>query len=816
MNPAWGINMPAQELVIDEISRSMANAAPTMLWFAGSNARRTFFNTAWLNFRGRSLDQEAGDGWVQGVHPDDRTRCVETYLSAFNERKSFEMAYRLQGADSAFRWVVDKGSPWNGPDESFRGYAGATAERAERETTHEFQARGSPAALQLGESLFRLFVESVQDYAIFLLDRAGHIVSWNSGAERIKGHKAEEIIGKHFSCFYTAEDREKHKPDKQLEIATAEGRVEDEGWRVRNDGSKIWASVVITALRDGSGTLSGFGKVTRDLTERKNAEDHLRRSHDELERRVKDRTAELVKLNEELQRRIAEQVQSNEALTLRDRAIQAVSQGILITDPNRPDNPIIYASPGVERLTGYRVEEILGHNCRFFQGAKTDPAAVKEFRDAIRAGRECSVEILNYRKDGSPFWNALYITPVRDEQGKLLHFIGVQADVTERRKLEDQLRQSQKMDAFGQLAGGVAHDFNNLLTLISGYSEILLDLLPANDSKRAFVAAISDAGERAAGLTRQLLSFSRRTVLEPKVVDLNAVVAAAEKMLRRMIGEDVLLTTVLDPRICRVKLDPNQMGQVLLNLAVNARDAMPQGGRLTIETKNVELDEAYVNSHIEVQPGRYVLLTTSDTGTGIAPEIKSRIFEPFFTTKGVGKGTGLGLSVVHGIIKQSNGQIEVYSELGLGTTFKIYLPAVEEEAVPGAAVQTQVGRGSETVLLVEDEDGVREMARVALHAMGYTVMSAASCKAALQIVKSQTGDIDILVTDVVMPEMSGRELAEVLGPRFPKMKVLYLSGYTEDAVIRHGILQAEVAFLQKPYTPMILLRKVRQVLDQRN
>jgi two-component system, cell cycle sensor histidine kinase and response regulator CckA len=403
----------------------------------------------------------------------------------------------------------------------------------------------------------------------------------------------------------------------------------------------------------------------------------------------------------------------------------------------------------------------------------------------------------------------------RTPAGDVRFISTVMRDLTERKKLEDQLRQAQKMEAIGRLAGGVAHDFNNLLTVISGYSEIVLSKLPAEDPMRQSVQAIADAGARAAALTRQLLTFSRQTVLEPTVLNLNVLVREAKGMLRRLIGEDVLLTAALAPAISCVRVDPASFGQVLMNLAVNARDALPTGGHLTIETCNVNVESDCAATHPELQAGKYVMLAITDSGSGMAPEERARIFEPFFTTKEVGKGTGLGLSVVHGIVKQSNGHIEVHSELGVGTTFKIYLPAVEEDAAaPETPDSSKSVGGGETILLVEDETAVRELALHAFQAHGYEVLTAINGRDAMVVAGACRGPIDLLVTDVVMPRMGGGELAEALRPVFPKMKVLYTSGYTDDAMVRHGILRKAVSFLQKPYTPISLARKVRAVLDE--
>jgi PAS domain S-box-containing protein len=388
-------------------------------------------------------------------------------------------------------------------------------------------------------------------------------------------------------------------------------------------------------------------------------------------------------------------------------------------------------------------------------------------------------------------------------------------DVTERRILEDQFRQAQKMEAVGRLAGGVAHDFNNLLMVIGGYTYVLLNQLGPGDPRRKKAEAIQEATERAATLTRQLLAFGRKQVLELKVIDLNAVVADISKLLRPLIGEDIEVVVACDPALGRTKADPGQVEQVIMNLAVNARDAMPSGGKLIIQTRNADLDDGYQRAHASVKPGPYVMLAVSDTGCGMDAETQLRIFEPFFTTKEKGKGTGLGLSTVYGIVKQSGGYVFVDSEPGRGATFKIYLPRVEEEAAAGLPERTaRLGcRGSESILLVEDEESVRELIAEALQAQGYNVLVAGNGQEALALAAPAHCRIDLMITDVVMPGMSGRELTTRMAQSRPGLRVLYLSGYTEDAIVHHGVLDAETAFLQKPFSLDALACKVREVLD---
>ena len=475
-------------------------------------------------------------------------------------------------------------------------------------------------------------------------------------------------------------------------------------------------------------------------------------------------------------------------------------------------------NPAAERMFGFTQAEVLGkHPFEVNVPLHSQPYVQDFFARLATGDMDATGTAENVTKDGRTITCEWFNTPLMDDTGNFCGVISVAQDITAQQSLEAQMRQAQKMEAFGQLAGGVAHDFNNLLTIISGYSELLLNEMLPHEPMRASVKEISDAGERAASLTRQLLNFSRKAVMEPIELDLNAGVRDTTTLLRRLIGEDIQLTTIFKSKRSYVKVDPALLGQILMNLAVNARDAMPRGGKLTIESSDVVLDDANAARFVDCKPGRYVKLTISDTGCGMTPEVKAHVFEPFFTTKGPGKGTGLGLATVYGIVKQSGGSIELYSEPGWGTMFTIYFRSLDEQNAPASQERrvTAVKGGTESILVVEDEAAVRAIAVRALDAHGYTVLQAENGNKAMRIMEKHHDGIDLLVTDLVMPGVSGRELAESLAARHPKLKVLFVSGYTDDAVVRHGILRADISFLQKPYTPRSLAEKVRTVLDQR-
>ncbi|HEY8832346.1 MAG TPA: PAS domain S-box protein [Gemmatimonadaceae bacterium] len=512
---------------------------------------------------------------------------------------------------------------------------------------------------------------------------------------------------------------------------------------------------------------------------------------------------------------VTERTRSEAAIRFQAQLLNAVQQAVVATDP---DGTVIFWNKFAENLYGWAATEAVGRAIEELTPSPFLRDHGGEIVERGAAGESWTGEFLVQGKSGKPFPALLTTSPVLDEKGRVLGFVRVSIDLTERRSLEEQFRQSQKMDAVGRLAGGIAHDFNNLLTVIRLNTEIILESFDATDPRSEDVKQIKSAAERASSLTRQLLAFSRKQILQPRVLDLNSVVGTVEPMLRRLIGEDITITSQCGAR-GYVVADPGQLEQILVNLVVNARDAMPQGGRISIETKNTDLDENYTSEHAPVVAGRYIMLAVTDTGVGMNADTKEHAFDPFFTTKDPGKGTGLGLATVYGIVKQSGGYVWIYSEPSAGTALKLYFPEVSAAAAFAAAPDYQpavksTSRGSETILLVEDEEAVRRLACRILERQGYRVIPAQHGRDAMEIATQEAGQIHLVLTDVVMPGMNGRGLVERLAGIRPTIKSLYMSGYTDDDIIRRGFIEPSKSFLQKPFTSEALLQTVRKVLDE--
>ncbi|MGI4814309.1 MAG: PAS domain S-box protein [Janthinobacterium lividum] len=634
------------------------------------------------------------------------------------------------------------------------------------------------------EQRFELLVTSISDYAIYMLNPDGFVSSWNAGAQRFKGYVAGEIIGQHFSVFYTEQDRAQGKPKRALQTALTEGKFEDEGWRVRKDGTCFWASVVVDPIRDSRNQLVGFAKITRDITERKAAEEALRQSEDKF-------------------RLLVESVV--------DYAIYMISPTGAVTNWNT----------GAERIKGYTREEIIGSNfANFYTVAdRANGVPARTLAIAARDGR-FEQEGWRVRKDGSSFWAHVVVDAIYSDSGEHLGFAKITRDITERKLASEALEranaalfQSQKMEAIGKLTGGVAHDFNNLLQVIGGNLQLLTQDVAGNPKLEQRVHNALEGVARGAKLASQLLAFGRRQPLAPKVVNLGRLARGLDDMLRRALGDGVQIETIVAGGLWNVLIDAFQVEHALLNLAINARDAMDGEGQLTIEAGNAVLDEAYAALNPEIQAGQFVMLAVSDTGCGIPVELRERVLEPFFTTKPEGQGTGLGLSMVYGFVKQSGGHLKIYSEPGHGTTIRIYLPRVKAEEDLIADVETgPVRGGTETVLVAEDDAAVRGTVVEMLSDLGYRVLKAKDASGAMAIIESGAS-IDLLFTDVVMPgPLRSPALARKARERLPHIAVLFTSGYTDNAIVHAGRLDEGVELLSKPYTREALARKIRHVL----
>lgn len=505
---------------------------------------------------------------------------------------------------------------------------------------------------------------------------------------------------------------------------------------------------------------------------------------------------------------------AEESLRKANQDLEAIFNGIshpiIILDPKQR---IVAGNKKFEELVGTNIGEYRNRQCwQFFHGPEaTGPPPDCPFL-TLNGPQNSKIAVMEVQALEGSF--LVSCTPIFDAEGRLEKVIHIATDITEQKRAEAELRESQKMDAIGRLAGGVAHDFNNMLGIINGYAELLLMNLKEDDPLHREVLQILKAGNRAADLTRQLLAFSRKSIVQPKVININTIVEGMGKMLQRLIGEDIRMSLEMAADIGHVKVDPGLIEQVILNLAVNARDAMPVGGRLTIETRNMELDESFSRRHISVTPGSYVMLAVSDTGTGMDEATRQRIFEPFFTTKEKGKGTGLGLSMVYGIVKQNNGSIWVHSEPGQGAAFSIYLPRIAEAVELKQNVLAEpIARGTETLLIVEDEEAVCMLVKQMLLSAGYHVLTAVNGGEALMLLERRREPVHLLLTDVVMPGMSGREVAERLLTIHPEMKVLFMSGYTDNTIVHHGVLDPGAHFIEKPFTMTAVQQKVREILD---
>ncbi len=760
----------------EERLRNITANIDQVLWMIDAReAKLIYVSQAYERVFGRSCQSllEYPQAYMEGIHPLDQELIQRTSVETF-KTGYVDVEIRILRPDRSLRWIRIKGNPILEQGRIVR-LVGIIDDVTEKRRLAE-EREGLLARL-------RLHVERMP-IAYVLVDGEMRIVDWNPAAERMFGYSKTEMLGN-------------GPPHEKLIPESSRAKVEAIRHRIRagdmdassihenltKDGRTIICQWLNTPLMDAAGKFDGYLSLAQDITVRRELEDQVCRAQDRL------------------------------------RHLVASSPAVLFTLAMAGDqiHGISWISDNLLDIFGHPPETALDPNWWMdnIHPEDRDRIIKETHADLLSLGRT-DHEYRFRHGDGLYRWTRGELRLMRQGTIAEAEVVGAWSDITEHKHLEGQFRQAQKLEAIGKLAGGIAHDFNNLLTVINCFGEMAMAGLPADDPAHRMIEQVVAAGFRAAGLTRQLLAFSRKAIIEPKIVDLKVVAAGVEPMLRRLIGEDIEMTIISDADVGAVKADPGQIEQIIMNLVVNAGDAMPEGGRITIEVRNAVLEESYARDHVNVQAGPHVFLAVSDTGCGMDEATLANIFEPFFSTKG-DQGTGLGLATVHGIVKQSGGHIGVYSEVGHGTTIKVYLPRVDD--CPLGQTPPQQGEvvncGIETVLFVEDQDAVRELGMEILQDCGYTVLGARDGIEALQVAEQHPGQIDIVVSDVVMPRMGGREVAERLATIRPNARVLFLSGYTDDTVVRHGILEAQVTFLQKPFTPASLAKKVREVLDKK-
>lgn len=634
------------------------------------------------------------------------------------------------------------------------------------------ERKKAETALRESETRYRTLFEQSQD-AIYILYNE-RFMRINQRFSDLFGYQPEEVYNPEFNFMQLVADESRGLIEERLRRLQNGENLEPvyEFIAKNKNGQRVFCEVSASYVNYENGVATQG--IIRDISARKAAEE------------------EILKLSQ---------------------AVEQSPVSVMLTDL---DGNIEYVNQQFVKNSGYQREEAIGQNPRFLKSGETTQEEYKVLWDTIKSGKTWTGEFHNIKKNGELFWEETIIAPIFNSEGQATHFLALRQDVTQQKVLEEQFRQAQKMEAVGHLAGGIAHDFNNLLTVINGFSELLISRIDETSPMREDLLQIKQAGHRAGALTRQLLAFSRKQILRPEILDANALISNMEKMLGRLITESIKMNTSYAPNLKRIKMDPGQLEQVVMNLVVNARDAMPEGGTLTIETENIYLDEKYSLHHKDTPSGWYIIINISDTGVGMDADIKKHIFEPFFTTKEKGRGTGLGLSTVYGIIKQSGGNIIVDSEPGNGTTFKIYLPALDQtQPQLTEPTDTQLNlKGDETIFVVEDEDAVRALVCRTLSSYGYNIKESANPAEALERLKSSDLKIDLLLTDMIMPNLSGKQLAEKALKQRPKLKILYMSGYTDEVIIHQGIQGKRTSFIHKPFTNNELLRQIRQILDE--